>query len=599
MARCAGRKRRYFSFMHLRRPLFLCLVACAAHAQGQVHVEGHVRDATTGEPLPFASVVAHHAGTSTLTNEEGAFRIGLAADDTLIVSYLGYQHQRVAAHAAADIRLQPSTLELRAVEIDGRSDPLYELVVRSARHLDRAGRYRSKLYYELGTRTDGRPVEALECFYNAELKGPGIASLALKNGRIAVVPDKGRYMLNLNTSKGFTLLHPTRKGPFPTSPLEAGSVSALRKRFDLTLLGITHDPEELYHILLVPRDSTADLFRAELWLEPTAERIRSLTLECTDCGSHPFQALYPSAQLRNMDIRYRQTYTQVDGRQRLQTIELDYALTYHPRFAGPNAGPPQDRRVYAKGIMHLFDHGKSFILPLFRYDRDQTDYRKITFMPYDSVFWANAPTLPRTAQQERDQALFQQKGTLLGHGLRSADGSPTPLFDSNYTFWSPARRISLKSHVAPPLDIPVRGGYTTAPPPMARQVELVTQLYLNIDSTATGYRTFSVTVFDGLHSLYQAPPGPHTDLFLNLFFDLCEIERRRMQAALDTPGLTLERIKALHSSAEAAMADTTLRFMKETRYGEDMRALQRWNEHVRDRLGIDNAALFGAEAERP
>jgi hypothetical protein len=66
-----------------------------------------------------------------------------------------------------------------------------------------------------------------------------------------------------------------------------------------------------------------------------------------------------------------------------------------------------------------------------------------------------------------------------------------------------------------------------------------------------------------------------------------------MQVALDGPGLSLDRIRAIHFEAQRAMDQSTGRFLKETRYGADLKKLAAWNDKVRGALGVDNFALFG------
>ena len=66
-----------------------------------------------------------------------------------------------------------------------------------------------------------------------------------------------------------------------------------------------------------------------------------------------------------------------------------------------------------------------------------------------------------------------------------------------------------------------------------------------------------------------------------------------VQAALDAPGLTLERIRAIHAEAEKAMERTTGRMLKETRYGADHEELAKWNHQVYLALGVDSILLIG------
>lgn len=595
----------------LRLLHWCCFLCLAATVLGQGPLEARVVDAASSEPLPYASIICAATGESVITNEDGVFRmIAVREEDSLVFSYLGYQRLRMVVakvRARAEVRLFPATKELDAVRVTGRSDALYDMVVDCGKHMRKIGRYTGKTYYELETRTRDMPVEAIECFYNGSFNGADIEALDLKEGRIGLLPDNGRYVVNLNTSRGFMLLHPAESNSaFPATPLQYRSRKALRHNYDLTVLSVTHDPEELYHLRFTPKDTGGSFFHGELWIDAATGTVRSLQLDCDSCTRHPFLPMVPGDELRALALHCRQTYTTWEGRSILSTVELDYALTYHsthhdPRSAALMEGFPLDRRIRSKGILHVFAPGEAFILPLFHYDAGQMDYRKVLSMPYDSIFWAEAPKLVRTDRQQRDQELFAKEGLLLGNN-RSLDRDrpgkdQRGFFESNYAFWSPTVRISLK-------DMTDSSGYV---PPTAKnsdamatssQMNLVAQLFLNIDEVPGGYRTFSATVFDGFSSYFHLTDRKNADVLLNLFFDLCEMERRHMQAALDEPGLTLERIRAIHAEAQRNMDRRTGRLLKETHYGTDPKRMAQWNTLVVSDLGINNFALFGISPAR-
>ena len=572
---------------------------------GQRPLEARVVDGTSMEPLPYASVVGTSNGESVITNAEGVFRMSAVnEEDSLVVSYLGYLRSHVVVsqvRAQREVRLAPAAKVLDAVHIAGRSDALYDMVIDCGKHLRQIGRYNGKVYFELETRTADRTVEAIECFYNGSFNGADIETLDLKQGRVGLLPDKNRYVVNFNTSRGFMLLHPAeRNSAFPATPLQYRSRKALRRDFDLTVLSITHEPEESYHISFTPKDSDGTFFHGELWIDAGTATVRSLQLDCDSCARHPFQPFLPGDELRGLALHYRQTYVPWQGRSVLSTIGLEYALTYHsgpgdPRLAALAQDYTVDRRMRTKGIMHLYAPGERFILPVFRYDAGQTDYRKLLSMPYDSAFWAGSPRLVPTDRQLKDQALFAEEGLLIGNNRRldrtGSDGRG--FFESDFAFWSPKLRIGLKGTMESAAYAPPPVGSTNV---TANEVHLVARLFLNIDRTDAGYRTFSATVFDGFSSYCHLTDKRNADLLLNLFFDLCEIERRHMQAALEMPGLSLERIRAIHAEAEKEMDRTTGKFLKETRYGTDTRAMARWNERVRKETGIDNLKLFGTSS---
>ena len=586
----------------LRPILGLLFVFLATIVLGQRPLGSRVIDAASLEPLPYASVVCTRTGESVITNAEGVFRMTEVLDaDTLVISYLGYQRfQTIVAtmRQLPEARLLPLRTELSAVQVVGRSDAVYDLVIASGKHLRQIGKYEGKVYFELETRTAERTVEGIECFYNGRFNGANIEALDLKQGRIGLLPDKNRFVVNLNTSRGFMLLHPAESNSaFPATPLQYRSRKALRRDFELTVLAVTYDPDELYHIRFTPKDSGGAFFQGELWIDARTAVVKSLQLDCDSCTRHPFQAIVPGDELHGLELHYRQTYVPWKGRIILSTIEMEYALTYHgsagdPRLAAPAEDLALDRRMRTKGILHLYAPEVRFILPLFRYDAGQTDYRKVLSMPYDSAFWAEAPGLVPTERQLQDQALFAKEGLLVGKNsaLDRSGRNGRGFFESNYAFWSAQQRIGLKGTMAESAYVPPVAMSTDV---TANQVHLVVQLYLNIDRADTGYRTFSATVFDGFSSYCHLDDKRNADLLLNIFFDLCEIERRRMQAALDQPGLSIERIRAIHADAEKSMDRISAKFLKETRYGMDAEKMAKWNGRVVSELGVDNFALFG------
>lgn len=554
-------------------------------AQAQTSISGRVVDSYTHELLPYCSVGIRGTTTGTLTNEAGAFALRMdSAGGSVIFSYIGYRQRTVAANElenGGDVLLEPLRTVLPGIDVRPDQDRLYAVFAACARHMRQSKQERAKVYYELDTHMDERPVEVIECFYNALIDGPRIERLDLKNGRVGVAPVDDHYFVSLNVTKAMSLFDLRREhAKFPTTPFQWTNERALRKHYRIELVASLSDGEALEHVRLVPRDSSGTAFTADVWLNEASATVRSIELECRGCQRHPFLPLKAEHPLRDITMRVKQTFRMDEG---LEHMELDYAMRFSERGTS--------HAVHTQAVMHVFEPGGAFILPLFDYDREQNDYRKITFQPYDTAFWANTPTLVRTEQQERDREFFAEHGVLTG-STRVAVQRGT-LFESNYAWWSPSKRISLKTFPsaatpgAPSKDIQSKGMAIAA-----SQVHLEAQLYLDIDTTAGHTRLFTATVFDGFRSYYRLPDQPHTPVILNIFFDLCEIERRTMDARMRAPGLGLDRIRALHAEAVKAMERTTQLYLKEVRLGEDRQALARWNALVKDALGIDNIALF-------
>ena len=87
------------------------------------------------------------------------------------------------------------------------------------------------------------------------------------------------------------------------------------------------------------------------------------------------------------------------------------------------------------------------------------------------------------------------------------------------------------------------------------------------------------------------PKDSLTDPFINIFFDICEIERQKMQAELDQRQYTIPEIDKIYSETVAQMDKITYEFLREVQRGHKEQAFRRWNEYVLKELGIDNIEM--------
>ncbi|WP_299760320.1 DUF5686 and carboxypeptidase-like regulatory domain-containing protein [uncultured Pontibacter sp.] len=112
----------------------MCLHSLAALAQLQ-QVQGVVRDAATGERLPFVSVVANEGETGTTTNLEGEFKLRHQQPiRSLRFSYVGYLPRVVYTDSAASInvQLQPTAAQLQEVVVLGTGENPAHRIIRLA-----------------------------------------------------------------------------------------------------------------------------------------------------------------------------------------------------------------------------------------------------------------------------------------------------------------------------------------------------------------------------------------------------------------------------------------------------------------------------------
>ena len=83
----------------------LALSICALAYGQNITVKGTVTDASTGEPVPFASLVLKGTMTGTNTDANGEYSISVPSNGTLVISSVGYTTQEVAVNGKAVINV--------------------------------------------------------------------------------------------------------------------------------------------------------------------------------------------------------------------------------------------------------------------------------------------------------------------------------------------------------------------------------------------------------------------------------------------------------------------------------------------------------------
>ena len=118
--------------------LFFALTTAGVTAQCSL-LKGIVLDKETSESLPGAAVrLLKNSAVGTTTNADGRFEISPIAGDTLIISFIGYEEQRIALTSGCEIRIELILLQTNLDEIVIKSEKLIseEFTIRKIRKLD-------------------------------------------------------------------------------------------------------------------------------------------------------------------------------------------------------------------------------------------------------------------------------------------------------------------------------------------------------------------------------------------------------------------------------------------------------------------------------
>lgn len=598
--------------MNVKLIILFLLLSFTAFTQKPV--KAIVRDAGTKEPLAFCNVTVKETSKGTITNADGVFSIQAGDEDVLVFSFIGYEPKPVSVARLMQnpvVFLVKKDFMLQEVTVLTENDYLYGIMEKCRKNMQ--GNHvqkNAKSYYSIDTQIGDRPAELLECYYNAYINGYSVNKLLYKNGRIGLAVIGNRLYKSMETSKAMIDIDLAGENyaSFPLIPFQC-SEQKMKKLFRLTLKG----SDSLYYDLLF--EPAADIrrnFSGEAWIDRKNFSLSKITLTIEDAAVHPFWSLWGDS-ISNVSMDITQVFRQDEDGVFPGHILFNYKLTYH---SGTGIAlfdmdiPEKIRDIRSCSILYLYDYDRPFILPYFEYDSDSTsDYSLISMIPYNEFFWNNNNKMLLTDEQVEKLGFFSREGSLTNYREGNygkdflSDINYMPNGDSlrqggykgvNYTFWYPDRRIRIIKDIYQCRTYPV-GKILNCQPADLFSIRVQILMDVTQAGDSLDYRTY--TVFDEPNTWYHYPVESYTNVFFNIYFDICEIERRKLEQSLKDNHASAGQINEEYIKADQKMAEICRKYLKEVKMGENREALEKWNAYVHERLGIDNIRLFEGKTD--
>jgi hypothetical protein len=577
----------------------------AACLYSQTTVQGVVRDSATGQPLPWCHVLLKGSSSGTITNRDGWFNIYAAhKSDSLVFSYLGYKTRTLhLSETVAEkvVLLAPQPAVLTGYSVFADKEYVYDLVLRCRKKLrDQNRSIVSKAYFGLETHAGGDPAELVECYYNAHQKGVYVKTLLLKNGRIGLAIVGNRLFHSLETSKAICRMDLLNTSAlYPSNPLQYNK-RQLKETFLLTPISAD---STMLKIKFKPLTDTHNHFEGELWIHKKTSALLKIHLFIDNAERYPFESVWDDS-IRNvsMDIIHHY-YT--NGEDVLpELIQFNYIMTYATASSQArliiDTLPDMVRKISTRSILYFYDRNKPFILPRFDYDPEHSDYKKLAMIPYSEVFWDRNNAVLLTDDQRSSLGLFEKEGRLInfssgnhGKDFLNVFSNENFRYDFPYTFWSAEKRIYLNPQL--PQNKTWSQQVRNANVAPCNQFEFSIQILLDINPVGQSLHCRSYTVFDETATYYHLPFQPYTSTFLNIYFDLCEIERRKMDSLLARKDYSIGQIDSLYRKTGIEMNKITQQYLNEVQTGKNKAMIEKWNKYVLDHLGVNNLAIFNPE----
>ncbi|MDP2187745.1 MAG: carboxypeptidase-like regulatory domain-containing protein [Sphingobacteriaceae bacterium] len=566
----------------------LLWVATCPIVQAQQLVEGRVLQQPDGQPVAYAGVMANRSGLGTVTNEQGYFRLQLAAnDDSLLVRFIGYKTLRIALLSNKnfyELRLEYSVQQLQEVVVVATDESyLYDLLRRSKLQADKVER-QARAYFELRTLVGKRQVELVEGFYNARFVGPDAVDLQLKAGRLALQPIENRLFASIQSSDALRMMHTFKSNRyFPTGPFELRPV-ALKKRYMLLSEGAYRNEmgDSIVVIRFKPKDEARKYFEGRAWVDVERGELLQLQLKCENASMYPFLPLFPDDQIQGVDFLIERAFERQGEDLQLQRLSFEYRVNYANRRG-------ELYKVATKAVLLPYRYEQPFILPRFKQvDAPLSDYMRINAFPYNAAFWLKSDEVRINDQHGENEAFFADKRSLTNVEVFQAGSlGGRALLETPYVRWEANKRLlfSQKSERPQPND------------PFKRDVRvddyhLQVHLFMDLNQLGDSLHWLTATIFDPHQSYFYLPMTNAARCFINMYFDLMEIERRRLEVRLQQSKRT--EAAFLETYAEVMRESQVLaeRFFKEVMIGNNQKGMMHWNQVIMDALEIDNLAMY-------
>ena len=203
---------------------FLLMVCCTMASYAQVTATGVVVDAATGEPVIGASVLEEGTSNGTITDFDGNFSLPVGNGAKVVISYVGYQSQHLAASANMKVSLAEDSEVLEEVVVTGYT---------TQRKADLTGAVSAISAADLEKQQENNPMKALQ----GKVPGLNIAADGNPSGA-ATVRIRGTGTLNATNDPLYIIDGvPTTSGMHELNPNDIESMQILKDAASASIYG--------------------------------------------------------------------------------------------------------------------------------------------------------------------------------------------------------------------------------------------------------------------------------------------------------------------------------------------------------------------------
>lgn len=581
--------------------MLFTLISLTAQSQQQgKKIAGQLLTADSLTIIPYVSIKNLTLKQATISNEEGYFQLPVSNEnDSIVIATFEYETVRFKVENLNTfflIYLEPKTKKLDAVTVRPQNqDPLIKLLL-SVKNTPQTTTQTAKSYFYLRTYQDTNQIELIEGYYNLTYKGYDITDINLKAGRLGLTAVNDRYFSSHNSVKAIVEMKLLQESDlFMFTPLTINR-KKIGEQFHLQLQDRFADEngDSIAVIRYTPKFEDSENFSGTIWLNESQRTAMKIVMECENCKKHPFKPIFPlTDSIANINLRITKTFQDLRGRSTFEHVDLAYSLDY---FSRKNTDHARNYSISSNAVLFVYDAKQPFVLPYFDIDADLSDYLKINAFTYNPFFWNTKNEFTMNQQEIENQRYFSSPTTLTNSDFFKTFNNDTlrnsnlirkkGISESQFVHWSPDR-IVWRDLQKDSLSLNPTSAI------IANRYNLEVQFYFDWNNYQDSVNVLTDVIFDPYKSYYHLPIDAYTTCFINMYFDLCEIQRRELQKKFNQ--LNKKNVSAYFEcfyAFQTIAEKERQRFLLEIDRGTNERNLLKWNRYIYEQLNINNVQIF-------
>jgi hypothetical protein len=587
--------------MRLLLTFFLSFYCFGLTAQEtRLYIAGQLKTRDSLHGIPYVSIKNTSLKQGTVSNDKGYFQLPVSNEnDSILIASFEYETVRFKVENVTTffvIYLEPKIKKLDAVTVRPQNqDPLIKLLL-AAKNTPQTKTQTAKSYFYLRTYQDTNQIELIEGYYNLRYKGYDITDLNLKAGRLGLTPVNDRYFSSQNSVKAIVEMKLLQESDlFMFTPLTINR-KKIGEQFHLQLQDRFPDEngDSIAVIGYSPKFEDSENFSGTIWLNESKQTLKKIVMECENCNNHPFKPIFPLYDsIANINLHITKTFQDQRGQSNFEHVDLAYSLDY---FSRKNTGHARNYSISSNAVLYVYDTKHPFVLPYFEINTDVSDYIKINAFTYNPFFWNNQNEFAMNQQEMENQHYYSSPSTITNSDFFKTFNNDTlpnsnlikkkGIYESQFVHWSPDRIVWRNLM---PDSLSAKGNSAI----IANRYNLEVQFYFDWNKYNDSVNVLTDVIFDPYKSYYHLPIDAVTNCFINMYFDLCEIQRRTLQKKFNQ--LNKANVSAYFDcfyAFQIGAEKERQRFLLEVDRGTHERNMMKWNQYIYEQLNINNLQLF-------